>query len=91
MIFKEIKQISSYEILEELRLISNVFKHGTGSSWTDLVKRNTPIIRCYDENFSEGSLIRPFNTSDIELTSCNYLQYHEAVKSFLEDVFIPNS
>src|SRR4030067_1182556 len=33
-IFPEIKTLSSYKKLNELRLVCNVFKHGTGKSMT---------------------------------------------------------
>lgn len=84
-IFPQIKTLSSYKELNELRLVCNVFKHGTGPSMTQL-KAERPDMFKWSSLFDYTN-IRPLAGMDINISENDFSGYLKAINLFLEEVF----
>ena len=91
----DIKSISSWDKIDELRIISNTIKHAEGTSACELKKlrpdlfemppfRNNPEAKI---NSTKLEVYRPLLGEDLYLTLDDFKQYTELIKKFWDELY----
>lgn len=84
VIYPQITKLPSFNKLEELNLVCNVFKHGKGDSYNKLRFIRPDLFKFHKP---ESGYLRPSKGWDMNLTEKDFDEYFFAVKSFLKEAF----
>jgi hypothetical protein len=78
----DVTTLPSYEALETLRLVVNVFKHGKGNSLTQLKARQPSFFNGSDSEENHGLLIAHKDHNDLEINADQFVELSNAIRDF---------
>lgn len=78
----DVEALQSYETLDTLRLVVNVFKHGKGNSLDQLKKRQPSYFKGCDTDDDNRALLNHKDHNDLEISKDQFTELAGAIRDF---------